>query len=519
MCSIAHSQEEIFNLSTSNFQLGAWSPRRISFKQSQDKIKKLDDWFNSLSPSERSSILDEYIINRNRLFIVAQEKRMDYQLQSGDLNKIFGSTKGIKELRAEALQHRAAMKKISSHYLNNPDALKKELFEDLDDIGLALPNDLKKKDADYSSLFAPSISKTSSSGSNLLSLEAEAYSTSLPSLNQSGSRIDIKKGIAQLRDMQRNILLPNYGMKSSCKKLDDSTIPLKDYFDSSKNSRIAKFLNELNVSQTLSPKKSNDLSSWYGEPTFQYPEGTENYNATCVGHAIASNATAALYKDNNIKINAINKPVSFNPDHVFALAKSNEQNASSLLKLPPPKINSNSNEYCNPSSFNANFYSGIIKGVSKSISLFKKFPLCSTVKEGNELYKIDQFSAIELKDKDLKPNFEVLKAMIDSGSPPMVGIDSDVRYEREGWLQINPRRELTHIVNVVGYDEGIDPWTLCPTKYFIVRDSLGKKKIHYKIAADNLLSHIDGMYSISKLHKVAQLDQNQTDDSDSKHMQ
>ena len=46
----------------------------------------------------------------------------------------------------------------------------------------------------------------------------------------------------------------------------------------------------------------------------------------------------------------------------------------------------------------------------------------------------------------------------------------------------------------------IDPMTLCPTRYFITRDSLGKRKIHYKITESNLLEHMNGIYHISKIH-------------------
>jgi hypothetical protein len=92
--------------------------------------------------------------------------------------------------------------------------------------------------------------------------------------------------------------------------------------------------------------------------------------------------------------------------------------------------------------------------------------------------------------------------LIDNGRPPIVVIDSDVRLTSPGWINIQPGSGITHVINVVGYGEDINPFTLCPTRYLLVRDSLGKEQIHYKIPADNFLEHTLEIHEISKVHEM-----------------
>jgi hypothetical protein len=115
-----------------------------------------------------------------------------------------------------------------------------------------------------------------------------------------------------------------------------------------------------------------------------------------------------------------------------------------------------------------------------AMTAFKTVPLCtkSQSQATKDMFRIDKFSSAEFGAKDKKPGFEFFQAQIDSGNPPIVGMDSDSRIESAGWLKITSGGRFTHVINVVGYSEGVDPMTLCPTKYFIVRDSLGR---HMKV--------------------------------------
>jgi hypothetical protein len=79
--------------------------------------------------------------------------------------------------------------------------------------------------------------------------------------------------------------------------------------------------------------------------------------------------------------------------------------------------------------------------VTESIEASKSIPLCSSsrTEATKETYKIDKFSGVEFDRLDKRPSFEVIKAMIDSGNPPIIGVDSDARIENAGWLKITPR--------------------------------------------------------------------------------
>lgn len=540
-CSSAFAESK-YNFSTDTFQLGQWSPKTLSFEQGLRKIKLMDDWFYRLPTSERQKVLDDYVVNRNRLFIVTQEKRMTSELQPTFSDTAFGVDAGVKEVKRETSRQRATMQQVSGQILDDTEALKKGIFNSLDDISGALPADMKGAGgANFGSSFSKSVSKSAMFGSAVSKVGRGDIDDLLQGgygylFEQSMAEIDcqgdkkcqarkdkLKKDLVERkkqreeREAQRAAAREKAkrdaiveGTNRACKKLESAPDNFKDFFDSSKNPKIAQFLKDTEIPQTLSARTSNDLSSWYSEPYTQWPEGGGRPTATCVGHAIASNAMAALYKKNWIKIRAVNKPKDISPDHTYSAAKATEQNAE-IKKEPSvsseevdrdyPKPDPSKNGYCDPKSYEVSPYEGIMS-VTESIGAFKSIPLCSSsrTQTTKETYKVDKFSGVEFDLGDKRPSFEVIKAMIDSGNPPILGVDSDARIENAGWLKITPRGVFRHVLNVVGYDEGIDPMTLCPTKYFIVRDSLGKQKVHYKIAANNLLDHMDGIYQISKIH-------------------
>ncbi|MBK8205126.1 MAG: hypothetical protein IPK68_23475 [Bdellovibrionales bacterium] len=100
LCSdvLAESRYDFFN---ETFQIGPWTPETLSLTEGLKKIKLIDDWFYSLPVPERRKVLDQYVINRNRLFIIAQEKRLIADLQSISNDTIFGSASGLKRLEEE----------------------------------------------------------------------------------------------------------------------------------------------------------------------------------------------------------------------------------------------------------------------------------------------------------------------------------------------------------------------------------------------------------------------------------
>ncbi|MBK9037666.1 MAG: hypothetical protein IPL83_00620 [Bdellovibrionales bacterium] len=547
LCSdvLAESRYDFFN---ERFQIGPWTPETLSLTEGLKKIKLIDDWFYSLPVPERRKVLDQYVINRNRLFIITQEKRLLADLQSISNDIIFGSASGLKQLEEELVTQLTTLQQVRRQTLDDTEALKNALVNKLDDLSDLLPADTRDNGGTNSgALFSNSFSFGSqvskAGGSNIpRSLNRSGFEpTNIEPLNACRNddvcvnedmteileKIGIgdelfpneqePKGMArtlEIKETQRTrIVHQEFG---ACEGLEAAQNDFKEYFDPSKNPKLALFLKETGISRSLSNRTSNNLSSWYSEPTTQWPEGTGGKpSATCVGHAIASDATAAMYRANWIKHPSINTPKGVSPDHTYAAALMNEINSDMHRRYPnlrPEQINWNYPKpdpsmlgYCDPRLHDVSQYSGI-QNIMDAMVTFTLVPLCSNSKvspvSASERYQIDKFSGIDFNPGDQLPNFDVIKAMIDSGHPPIVRITSDARFESADWLTITSQGSMHHVLNIVGYDKGIDPMTLCPTKYFIVRDSLGKKKIHYKVTANNLLRYIAGIYHISKIRAL-----------------
>lgn len=499
-CASAFAEDK-FGFSTETFQLGQWSPKTLTYEQGLKKIQLIDNWFYSLSMDERKKAFDSFAINRNRLFIVTQEKRLESELNAHERSAA-DTDAGVKAIQKEKTAQLTAVRALSKNLINDSTALKKNVFGQIKDIQLAIPENSKLEGSfvGSSGVFGQSLSKTGASqgmfgprnDSDHFRLRDLDCGTDSKCLRQKKQFETVIKKFRIFLSNDRIALNPNEAAIQApiCKSKD---LPAGSLKDAAKNPKLSQFLKDSGVSQTESAQKANDLSNLFGPPHTQWVDG--HPTAMCVGFAIASNVMATLYKDNFIKIHAINAPKDISPEQTYAAANKFQQTA--------PLPDQNSKTYCDPNTYNVSPFDGI-QSVTQSIALFEKVPLCSksTGKDNPELYKVDKFSAVEFAEADVKPNFAIIKAMIDSGHPPIVGVDSDARTESAGWINIKSGGAYTHVLNVVGYNEGIDPVTLCPTKYFIVRDSMGKQEVHYKITAENLLGHLDGIYQISKVHRT-----------------
>lgn len=108
-------------------------------------------------------------------------------------------------------------------------------------------------------------------------------------------------------------------------------------------------------------------------------------------------------------------------------------------------------------------------------------------------YGISKWTSVEGR-----PTETDLKRLIKGDKPPMVTIDTDVRRIAEDWVQPVQYGSIKHIINVVGFGYGADPFTGVPGDYFIVRDSLTPTPgIHYRVRAKDLIPRITGMYKIT----------------------
>jgi hypothetical protein len=526
---------EKYGFETDVFQLGQWTRKDLSYERGIEKLKTIDNWFYSLPVVDREKYLDDYTLNRNRLFLVTQEKRIVAVMQPTMQQTVFGASDASKSVKQEQSQQLTAIRQMSDALINDSESLKKGLFNSLNDIAKALPSKFNGAAARLGNSFSKSLSKSSHSAgfgqaySKLGSGDVEGRLSELQSmrldqlLDLKGCRViekcneHVKKFLTGVMEKQKAMDELKSAQKKSaqkekvdliiqkpfCQSLETKVGALADTFDSKKSPKTAKFLADLKVPLVESQWKSNDLSSWYGEPTTQWNEIGTEATATCAGHAIASNVMAAQYKNKLIKIRGITKPNDISPDQAYAMAKHQEIKREGVLnatvETPDPSVKG----YCDPAAYGINPYEGMQNMVA-AMTVFKTVPLCtkSQSQTTKDLFQIEKFSAAEFGPSDKKPGFEFFKALIDSGNPPIVGVDSDSRIESAGWLTITSGGRFTHVMNVVGYDEGVDPMTLCPTKFFIVRDSMGKQKIHYKVAAENLLEHLDGVYHATKVLAV-----------------
>jgi hypothetical protein len=77
-CNPARATDYEFSMET--FQLGRWSPKSLSYEQGLSKIESLDKWWGSLTPDQKNEFATAYTLNRNRLFLVTQEKRLKAEI-------------------------------------------------------------------------------------------------------------------------------------------------------------------------------------------------------------------------------------------------------------------------------------------------------------------------------------------------------------------------------------------------------------------------------------------------------
>ena len=127
---------------------------------------------------------------------------------------------------------------------------------------------------------------------------------------------------------------------------------------------------------------------------------------------------------------------------------------------------------------------------------------CLTSPSGNTINHAGYTSIKSVEGYAGKITFALLKTMIDHRKPPMLFINSDAREEIEDWINITENGKFSHALVVVGYGtEDIDPFTLKKGPYFLIRDSLASRPIHYKVSAKNLLDNSFGILKIGRLKR------------------
>lgn len=86
-----------------------------------------------------------------------------------------------------------------------------------------------------------------------------------------------------------------------------------------------------------------------------------------------------------------------------------------------------------------------------------------------------------------------------SGVPLIAHINSQARLFATNWLEIVmqfPQRG--HVLNIIGFNKGLNPFTNKVEEYFIVRDSFVKEKINYKVSAKKMITSLATLIKLEK---------------------
>lgn len=100
--------------------------------------------------------------------------------------------------------------------------------------------------------------------------------------------------------------------------------------------------------------------------------------------------------------------------------------------------------------------------------------------------------------------YDYVASLLSKNVSPMAFVDTDERRFVEDWYTI-PRNagDTGHVMNIVGHgNDAVDPVTLQPTEYFIVRDSFVAHPIHYRVPARDVLRHLWELEKVTKIERV-----------------
>lgn len=228
-----------------------------------------------------------------------------------------------------------------------------------------------------------------------------------------------------------------------------------------------------------------DLSDMYPSPELQLKSKTEKSNA-CFAFALASDLAFELGKSgaNSFQISAVD---------LYRRLRDNEDGRKS-----------EAGNDCGP--LDPDFETHVVSGqwrhdlgiydIQSAYDFVKNVGACLRVGDSFRRLKI---SGVEKLDSPISS--EQIRSMILAGRPPMILIDREERSIVEDWYRIKPGKgRMDHMLVVVGFGNSeINPITLKREPYFIVRDSLVDEPIHYKVSAEDLVSHALSLEKVSAL--------------------
>ncbi len=244
------------------------------------------------------------------------------------------------------------------------------------------------------------------------------------------------------------------------------------------------FLNRLGISGPTPYFAQKDLSNFY-----RTASSSQGQSKACVGFALAADMEVELQQKRQLRQNEILSPFLV---YASLLYQESGMQSSKCLEL-----------YVSSEIMARGGWEGDLGIESESFyDLVTKTDFCLASVWKDKLKHTGYVSIKNIEKYEGEITFSLLKTMIDYKKPPILHIDSDAREEVEDWIRITGNGRFEHIFVVVGYGtEDIDPFTLRKGPYFLIRDSLGSRPIHYKVSAENLLKSSFGVFKISQLER------------------
>jgi hypothetical protein len=412
--------------------------------------KLLFEKFNKLSTQEKGQRGQDIAAQANQLFFKAQEARIKEEITKLIADEKSWKHRGWEKESAKKtrLAKEEALKVIRSLQAAPP----KRAISCLSEI---TSTDTSSKDVlSFISKGNTSYSKSSSgSGSLFDSAEDKAWAR-LTSKNSSPFR-----GKLTAEEQAELILentIPSHLLRQRVSENSPAIVKTSIKLSATEIEGLKVF----GVTAKDQVSSSSDYSHRFSAPKLQPPK-----TAMCAGYAISSDMESIL--------NGIIQTAKVSADYTYT-----------ILSQSQPDSEVKRAGLCNLIGVRADPLAGVAS-MANALETLTKSPTCSTNEESDHRltktqYNISSFKSLKVDN----PSFDFFRELLSAGVTPMVVISSEKRKERENWLYLERGGEYKHIVNVVGYGKEREPNCLDNVDYLIVRDSLGKTPIHYRVSAE-----------------------------------
>jgi hypothetical protein len=378
LAQIAGSIKPAYSFKQDGINIMPWNKNDLTLEQGIQKIGSLDQWFTALSEVDKNKQAMNYALNRNRLFLVAQEKRLATELS--DMIRLETDSTAI----SQAQENFNLIRSAGLSLLEDREVLSSQVFKDLDGVSVAYQT---KNGAKAPRGFSTSISKSIGGNIDGFGSSHQFREKSLGDiLDTFGLRQKWKDYQAMRKEISPERKINRIVVNSNFVRCSPSGSYKQNPFDVMKFPQSADFLKQLGINEWAETVKARDLSSWYGPNETQIENGVPN--AKCMALAIASEMGAVFNQKHT------HRNITISSDQTYAMLTRME-NAETPHDLK-------SVDYCDLSKYLIEPFRGI-ESLIGSLSALSKQPVCtvksSEQKDSRGLYSVKKFSAFELPAK------------------------------------------------------------------------------------------------------------------------